>query len=133
MKITIWILLLVGLVSCHKSETATPKLETLGRWHLIETFSGTGGAGGEYKPVISDWTLDFVTDTTLISTGSLCTPYTNETLTIATYSLIDSIIRPNCLSQSINKIRFRHQDSILILSFPSRCGMGMMYKYEKIQ
>lgn len=123
-------LFLISTTSCTKdNDTTIPEKDDLGRWHLIETFVGTGGAGGEFKPVISNHTLDFTSDTTLISTGSLCSAYLDDVYTTATYSLQDSIIHPDCASQI--KIHFSHQDTILILSWEAFCGFA--YKYEKIE
>jgi len=116
--------------SCTKEccdNVETPR-ETLGRWHLVETFVGTGTGGGEFKSVISDHTLDFISDTTLVTTGSLCPPF-SENLTTATYSIVDSIILPNCVDP-MNPISFTIKDSVLILGFQARCGF--MYKYEKM-
>jgi hypothetical protein len=120
----------VGTVfSCAKKDNIDSELT--GKWRLIEVLVDPGDGSGTFHSVSSDKILEFHSDGTVSSTGSICDMSTeSNNPSIGIYSLADSTIKSsNCDNSSI-KIRFIMSGPSLIISY--QCDEACQAKYLKI-
>jgi len=119
------ILLVSYFSSCKKDENTT----VISKWKLIEQYSDPGDGSGDFNPVESNKTIEFLCGGTVVSNGSLCNmSYDVDGQSTAAYN--DSTIIPvNCDFEEF-RITYEIQDNNLILYFP--CIEGCAQKYTKI-
>lgn len=119
------ILLVSYFSSCKKNETTT----VVNKWKLIEQYSDPGDGSGDFNPVESNKTIEFLDNATVVSNGSLCyMSYETDGQSTATYN--DSTIIPkNCDFEEFS-IAYEIQGNNLILYF--LCIEGCAQKYQKI-
>lgn len=125
MKKAIAVLMILGIfISCKKnSETVTPTL--VGKWKLVEILSDPGDGSGTYHSVSSNKTLEFKSDSTVISNGSLCSfDVDAQNPGTGTYTLSDNTMSSSGCGDLPLKIRFEISGSTLIVYYPciEACG-----------
>jgi len=128
-KIIILFGILLTVFSCDKSDDKQIDTDLIGKWALIEVLADPGDGSGTFHPVQSNKIVEFHTDGTITSNGTICdmSIEANET-TSGTYSLVDSTISPADCNYPM-KIKFEHSGSLLILYYP--CFEPCRIKYEK--
>ena len=112
------VLFSVGMVfACVKKDNINSDL--IGNWRLIEVLADPGDGSGTFHSVSSSKTIEFHSDGTVTSNGSICDMSTDsDTPSTGTYSLSDSTINSgNCVNSDI-KIRFTMTGSSLIINYP---------------
>jgi len=120
------ILLVTYFSSCKKDENTT----VVNKWKLIEQYSDPGDGSGDFNPVVSNKTIEFLDNATVVSNGSLCNmSYEADGQSTATYN--DSTIIPKSCDFEGFSIAYEIQDNNLILYFP--CIEGCAQKYQKIE
>ena len=129
MKKILIVLFLLGFgYACSKDEDDNPEL--IGTWKLTEVLADPGDGSGTFHQVSSNKMLEFRTDGTITSNGSICEmSIESGSPSTGTYSLSDSTITsPDC-EDSVIKIKFEKEGSSLIVYYP--CIEGCMAKYKK--
>lgn len=122
---------LVLLFSCEKTDKVQTDNYLIGKWKQIEVLADPGDGSGTFQPVISNKTIEFRTDETVTSNGSLCfLSVKDEEQNSGTYSLNDSSISSNDCADRTLKIYFETEDGKLILNYP--CIEPCRAKFEKI-
>lgn len=120
------ILLVSYFSSCKKDENSI----SLNKWKLIEQYSDPGDGSGEFNPVESNKTLEFFSNGTVVSNGSLCN-MTYETDGQSTATFNDStLITHDCELENF-AIYYQILDGNMILWYP--CIEGCGQKYQKIE
>lgn len=127
-----WILILLAIVtlnSCSKEDT---EIVLIGKWKLIELFYSIGGGTVIYAPIVSEETIEFFNDGTIVfSYQYLCPGDTIANDNIGEYfSAGNYIIIKNC---GLNEVRIKYEleSSYLILKPP--CVEACQEKYIKIE
>lgn len=111
------------ILSC----TSDDNIELIGRWKLIETLLDPGDGSGTFQKVMSDQTIDFFLDNTvLISATKKCGINVDAS---GTYSKEESIIFIECPPYNF-EIKFYIQGSKLILDYPAT--EPVLEKYIKV-
>jgi len=97
---------------------------------MIEVLVDPGDGSGTFQPVSSNKVLQFFSDNTITSNGSLCFPSTDTDVAMTgTYSLLDSSISsPDCNLPITTP--FEIQGSHLIVSYI--CFEACKAKFEKL-
>jgi hypothetical protein len=115
--------------ACEKDDQITGTY-IIGKWELTEVLADPGDGSGTFQSVNSNKIIEFHTDGTISSNGSICdmSLEANEA-SIGTYSLEDYTISPAGCSYSPLKITFEFQNSYLILNYP--CIEPCRAKYKK--
>lgn len=112
--------LLVGIVyGCTKNEVNLKESDLMGKWKLIEVLADPGDGSGTFRQVNSNKIIEFHSDGTLTSNGSICNMSTEaDSPSSATYSLSDSTINsPECENTAM-RLKFERSGSTLIISYP---------------
>ncbi len=106
------------IVSCENNPANTGT-ELVGKWKLVEILTDPGDGSGTFHPVKSNKTVEFHSDGTITSNGSLCVVSVQaDNPSAGTYSLTDStIISEGCMNDFPLKTHFRQQGSVLIISY----------------
>jgi hypothetical protein len=127
MKNLILIVLIIGtLNACSKKES-----ESTNKWRLIEQLSDPGDGSGVFMPVVSDRTIEFFDDSTIVSNGNLCSlDIGSNQETTGTYSETDGYIYPDGCMEVDFKISYEISGDELILSY--FCIEPCRHKYLKI-
>ena len=127
MKNFILLVLLIGtLNACSKEES-----EPTNKWKLIEQLSDPGDGSGIFMPVVSDRTIEFLDDSTIVSNGNLCNlDISANQETTGTYSETDGYIYPDGCMVIDFKISYEISGDELILSY--FCIEPCRHKYLKI-
>ncbi|PLX02269.1 MAG: hypothetical protein C0595_11455 [Marinilabiliales bacterium] len=119
------ILLVSNFSSCKKAENTT----VVNKWKLIEQYSDPGDGSGDFNPVESSKTIEFLDNGTIVSNGSLCSmSYDVDGHSTATYN-DSTIITNNCDYENFT-IYYQLKDNNLILWYP--CIEGCAQKYQKL-
>ncbi|PLX11021.1 MAG: hypothetical protein C0598_09180 [Marinilabiliales bacterium] len=124
-----YILIIIFLVSVYSSCKKDENSNVLSKWKLIEQYSDPGDGSGDFNPVESDRTIEFMDNGIAVSNGSLC----NMTLDAnGTYSAIynDSLIVTNDCDMENFTLHYQINSNVLIIWFP--CIEGCAQKYAKI-
>lgn len=58
--------------SACSDDDETKEAELIGKWQLIEMYSDPGDGSGTFMPVNSNKTIEFKSDKTFLSNGTLC-------------------------------------------------------------
>lgn len=120
------ILLVSNFSSCKKDKNTT----IVNKWKLIEQYSDPGDGSGDFNPVESNKTIEFLDNGTVVSNGSLCImSYDVDGQTTATYN-DSTIITNNCDYENFT-IYYQLKDNNLILWYP--CIEGCAQKYQQIE
>jgi hypothetical protein len=93
------LLLLAGLFiqSCSKKNES--EVELTGSWNLVEIYADPGDGSGDFESVESDKTIEFLSDKTVISNGTLCTMEMGTDHSSGSYDPESGYIYPeNCTS-----------------------------------
>ncbi|WP_408034315.1 hypothetical protein [Tenacibaculum aestuarii] len=115
------------MFSCS-NEQNNIEADSVGKWKLIEVLADPGDGSGTFEPVESNKTIEFKSDGTLITNGSLCEPYSDEVISSGTYE--NNTITTGCQDPNIATISFELKNQYLILNFISNEGYSQ--KFEKI-
>lgn len=128
MKNFILILLLIGtLNACSKEEA-----ESTDKWKLTEQLMDPGDGSGVFIAVVSDRTIEFFEDSTIVSNGNLCNlDISANQETTGTYSETDGYIYPDDCMLIDFKISYEISGDELILSY--FCIEPCRHKYLKIE
>ena len=129
-KIAVFLLFAGILISCKKHTDTNAPVSLTGKWKLAEILSDPGDGSGTFHAVSSEKILEFRTDGTLVSNGSICdlSLETNAGST-GTYSLADSTLSSAACSDPGFKIRFVISGSFMTISYP--CIEACAAKYVK--
>jgi len=130
MNKTLLTLLLAGaLISCTKSDDIT-ECDLVGTWKLIEVLVDPGDGSGTFHRVSTEKVLEFHSDGTLWSNGSICYISTESVpASSGTYSLSDSTINSSECPNTPISIRFHKIGSTLTVSYP--CDEACLAKFKK--
>ena len=120
--------------SCSSNEISEdPQL--IGKWKLIEQLADPGDGSGVFKKVVSNKTIEFLANGTVVSNGTFCdTNINSETETIGEYFTSENYLKPTIENECDFpdlKIYFEFQNENLILWFP--CIEGCGQKFKKIE
>jgi len=116
------------LYSCSPKDAVDPDL--IGKWRLIEVLADPGDGSGTFHSVASNKTMEFNSNGTVTSNGSICDmSIVSGTSSIGTYSLSDSTLKSSNCETSPMKIRFQKSGSYLIIHYP--CDEACSAKYVK--
>ena len=129
-----FLILFVGLLlSCTDKDDKTIDLDLIGKWRLIEVLLDPGDGSGTFYNITSDKTIEFHSDGTITSNGSICAATGRANIPSAgTYSLVDSTISsPDCANDLPFNTRFKKEGSSIIISYP--CVEPCKEKYIKTQ
>ena len=134
MKKKLSILITFGLLFACSNEGSNEdhnntETELIGNWKLIEVLADPGNGNGTFRSVESDRTIEFKVNGTVTTNGSLCDPFSEETISSGTYN--EDIITTNCQNPNIATIGFELDGQFLILNFISNEGYSQ--KFEKIK
>jgi hypothetical protein len=117
------------LISCNKSDDNTD-CDLIGTWKLIEVLADPGDGSGTFHSVSSEKILEFQSDGTVWSNGSICDMSIEAVSSNSgTYSLSDSTINSSDCPNTPIKIRFHKIGSTLTVSYP--CDEACIAKYVK--
>jgi len=131
MKRGLALLVMGTLAACANQEEHSHPVELIGSWQLIEQLADPGNGSGVFVEVESDKTIQFFSDGTVTSNGSLCSmDLSADQPSSGTYDVGDGSITPSdCLPTY--KIPFVIEDTHLILFHPI-CIEACESKYVKI-
>ncbi len=127
------IILLVGLVltACKKDTVLQENVELVGTWKLTEQLVDPGDGSGVFKSVESEKTIEFLSNGTVISTGTLCTMSIEKGAeSVGTYVIDDGYIVPEGCAYSGLKVFFELKNANLILGY--QCIEGCSQKFVKL-
>ena len=130
MKKVLIILLSIGVfISCTKNDDSK-NTDLIGKWKLIEVLADPGDGSGIFHSVSSDKIIEFQSNGTVTSNGSICDmSIESASSSSGTYSLSDSTINSPICSNSPLKIKFHKEGSSLIISYP--CNEACVARYIK--
>jgi hypothetical protein len=129
MKRILFVLFIVGTIfSCEKKDNIDSDL--IGKWRLIEVLADPGDGSGTFHGVSSKKVIEFHSDGTVTSNGSICDmSIESNKPSVGIYSLSDSTINSSNCDNSGIKIRFIMSGPSLIISYP--CDEACQAKYFK--
>jgi hypothetical protein len=124
------ILLSIGvLLSCSKGYD-NKNSDLIGKWKLVEVLADPGDGSGTFHGVISEKFIEFKSDGTVTSNGSICNMSVESVSSSSgTYSLSDSTILPTKCPIIPLKIKFHKNGSTLTIFYP--CDEACIAKYIK--
>lgn len=118
------IIMACGVMACSKSSTV------LSQWVLKEQLFDPGNGSGQFQKVNSNKTIEFRSDHTIFSNGSLCSMDTeSKNSSIGNYSMQDSTITPTSCNMG-GALRFSMQDTAVYIYYP--CIEPCILKYSRI-
>ena len=127
------ILLLGSLTSCESNLLTSTGL--IGKWKLTEVLSDPGDGSGVFHAVQSDKTIEFHSNGTVTSNGSLCNMSIGSDMSSSTtYSIVDANAGSfDCIHDVPFPVSFELDDSqsTLIVSYP--CIEPCLAKYERVE
>jgi hypothetical protein len=116
------------LISCATNDKINSDL--IGKWKLIEVLADPGDGSGTFHSVSSGKIIEFHSDGTVTSNGSICDMSIESDLpSTGTYSLADSTLNSANCAHSVLKIKFGIIGSTLIINYP--CDEACSAKYIK--
>lgn len=119
------ILLVSNFSSCKKDKNTT----IVNKWKLIEQYSDPGDGSGDFNPVESNKTIEFLDNGTVVSNGSLCNMnYDTDGQSTASYT-DSTLITHDCELDNF-AIYYEIMNDNLFLWYP--CIEGCAQKYTKI-
>jgi hypothetical protein len=137
MKKPLILLILLTLFSaCNSDDDTNETVVTnnnpiVGQWKLTEQLLDPGDGSGTFMPIISNKTIEFYMDGTVISNGNLCTPGTNTVIgTVGTFNENQFITSSACATSLGVEYELLTNTSLLI-SYP--CIEACQEKYIKIR
>src|SRR6266540_1811392 len=130
MKKVLLILTITGVVSACSKNDDNKTTDLTGTWKLTEVLADPGDGSGTFHSVSSEKTIEFQSNGTVASNGSICDlSVESGSSSSGTYSLSDSTINsPNCPATPL-KIRFHKKGTTLTISYP--CDEACIAKYIK--
>ena len=115
-------------MSCSKKVNVDSYL--IGKWRLIEVLADPGDGSGAFHGVSSDKIIEFHSDGTVTSNGSICDISIESNIPSGgIYSLSVSTINSSNCDNSGMKIRFMMTGPSLIINYP--CDEACKAKYDK--
>ena len=137
MKKRLLMFILIGVIcSCNTKDDSTEPstADLIGEWRLIENLADPGDGSGVFVSVDSEKMVEFNSDGTITSNGSLCnmSPL-SDTGSNGTYSLTESTIdSESCFTdEDLFDISFVIEGASLIISYP--CIEPCQSKYIKVE
>ncbi|GHC57302.1 hypothetical protein [Ulvibacter litoralis] len=130
----LYVALFAFLFSCNSNDDATSsETELIGTWKLVENYADPGDGSGDFETVDSNKTIQFHSDGSITSNGSLCDMSIQSTTpTSGTYSSTDFTINSeDCTNSSGFNITYTMNNSFLTISYP--CIESCLSKYVKVQ
>jgi hypothetical protein len=129
MKKLLILLSLLSAISCDKVDDKNFDTELIGKWGLKEVLADPGDGSGTFHAVESNKIIEFHSDGTITSNGTICDmSIESNNSTSGTYSITDSTISSiDCNNQM--KIRFEKTGSSLVINYP--CIEPCRAKYVK--
>ncbi|MGK7390940.1 MAG: hypothetical protein ACNS60_11345 [Candidatus Cyclobacteriaceae bacterium M2_1C_046] len=129
-KMLLSLILSTVLMACSDDDFNSSQI--IGRWYLVEQLVDPGNGSGEYQNVNSEKFIEFYSDSTYLSNGSLCTMNINaEQETIGTYSHFTKVIKATgCEPESVIEISYNIENSRLILNYS--CIEACNQRYIKV-
>ena len=128
-KLAIIIISIFHLGACSDDDNLAVDVDLLGKWQLMETLADPGDGSGEFMPVISERTIEFFSDSTFISNGSICImAITADNQSSGTFS-IDNLLVDDCATVGFG-INYKLEGANLIIYYP--CIEGCGHKFTKI-
>lgn len=126
-KIATLLIAIVAIVSCSKKDKDDSNTQSGNTYKLIEILADPGNGSGTFQSVISNKTIEFKPNGTVVSNGELCDMSTSANSgTSGTYSFSDSTIT----STNCSKLPFEINGNHLIIFYP--CIEPCQGKFEKI-
>jgi len=124
------VLLFFLLISC-KSDDGFPSDSIIGTWRLVEMLADPGDGSGEFMPVTSSKTVEFMADGSFTSNGNICAFSTlNDGNSEGSYLTTDEGYSVECESPFVSTLILQLKDGALILSFP--CIEPCQQKYKRM-
>lgn len=126
--------LIIFLFSCNTDDdNNSSDTELIGTWKLTENYADPGDGSGDFEIVDSDKTIEFFTDGSITSNGSLCNMSIEATTpSSGTYTNTESVIYSTDCDFILDfNVSFSLNDAILTISYP--CIEPCISKYEKVQ
>jgi len=139
MKHYFTLLLALILLSCTQNDdkTFTGNTVLIGKWKLIEQLADPGDGSGVFRPVSSNRILEFFSNGTVKSNGSLCymsyevgDESSGNFTSIDDNVYFDGEITPNDCDYSGTKLYYSFEGENLIISY--LCIEGCGQKFKKI-
>jgi hypothetical protein len=130
-KVSSVVLLFVVMISC-KSDDSFSSDSIIGTWRLVEMLADPGDGSGEFMPVTSTKTIEFMADGSFTSSGNICAFSTQSDGTIeGNYLTTDTGYSIECEGSFFSTLNLQLKDGVLILTF--FCIEPCQQKYKKIQ
>ncbi|NNE02632.1 MAG: hypothetical protein HKN52_05640 [Eudoraea sp.] len=125
------ILLFLVMLSC-KSDDSFSTDSIVGTWRLIEMLADPGDGSGEFMPVTSSKTIEFLADGSFTSNGDICAFSTaNDGTSEGSYLTTDTGYSIECEGAFVSTLNLQLKDGVLILTF--FCIEPCQQKYKKIK
>lgn len=135
MKKLLTLLFAVSILSCSNDDDNYENPDLIGKWKLTEVLADPGDGSGTFQKVTSDKIIEFHSDGTITSNGSLCVmSIETECPTNGTFLLADSTIIPSDCETSFDdilKIRFKIKEDHLFIHYP--CYEECISKFIKLK
>lgn len=123
--------IMVLFASCKKTDEQKDTNLT-GKWKMTAVLMDPGDGSGTFQPVSTNKYIEFRSDGTISSNGSLCSNSTESNAPDSgTWSLTDSTITSSQCNDNLPlKIRFIHEGSTLTINYP--CIEPCRAKFRKM-
>lgn len=128
----ILLLSIFALLSCSDDQDDKLKNVLVSKWQLIEVLADPGDGSGTFQPVTSNKIIEFYSDGTFYSNGSICSISldSNSNYT-GTYSTQDMTLSSSQCQPQAFPISYEMTQNTLIIFYP--CIEACAEKYSKIQ
>lgn len=122
----------VGMVACTAENPEDREDGLTSKWQLMEQLADPGDGSGTFQPVLSQKTVSFYEDGSVVSNGSLCYMTTDVgNGSDGTFNSLDSTILVNgCDFSPPFPLTIEIVDGYLVLNYP--CIEACREKYEQI-
>ncbi len=115
-------------VSCEKEPDSS---DIVGEWQLIAMLADPGDGSGTFMPVVSNKRIEFFSDGTYISNGTICDFSTSaQESSEGNYTSIENRYEISCSGTLNFPIGLQLEDGSLIVSFP--CIEPCQQRFRKI-
>lgn len=135
MKNSVFLMTLICIIifSCSDDDNnqAISNPELIGTWELIEIYGDPGDGSGDFETVESNKTVEFRSDGTIVSNGTLCHPsIASDSPSFGTYSMADATINVADCTNSPAVPQYEIDGSKLTISYV--CVESCQEKYIKV-